>query len=151
MKNVKNFQIAKVQSHVAAQHLLIFFTSFTLKLLIKVLLLKQIMYYKKISQSANIRNECVIRKEFFVIKNDQILSSKVCYFQYYQGFLFSREMGNIGSCKEVRLQKAINFKLSGQYSFQHCSKFLKMKNYLGRVSLSHFFAKCFDRNFKYLF
>ena len=64
-----------------------------------------------------IRNKCVARKInlyfFDVMKNGQIFFSKVCHFQYDNRFLFSREMGNIRSCKEVRLQKLIKFRLSG--------------------------------------
>ena len=47
------------------------------------------------------------------MKNDQIFPSKVCHFQYDNRFLFSREMGNIRSCKEVRLKKRVKFSLSG--------------------------------------
>ena len=41
MKNLNNFQVAKVQPQVAAQQLLNFFASFSLALLIKVLLIKK--------------------------------------------------------------------------------------------------------------
>ena len=64
----------------------------------------------------NIRNKCVIRKInifFGVTNNGQIFPSKVCHFQYDHRFLFSREMGNIRTCKEIRLQKLIKFILSG--------------------------------------
>ena len=64
----------------------------------------------------NIRNKCVTRKInlfFSVTKNGQIFPSKVCHFQYGHRFLFSREMGNIRTCKEIRLQKLIKFILSG--------------------------------------
>ena len=37
---------------------------------------------------------------FDVIKNDQIFLSNICHFQYDHRFLFSREMGNIRTCKE---------------------------------------------------
>ena len=53
-------------------------------------------------------------------------------------FLFSREMGNIRTCKKARLQKPIKLELSGYYSFCHFSSCLKMKNQLGTVSSSHF-------------
>ena len=63
---------------------------------------------------------------FDVMKNGQIFPSKVCYFQYDSRFLFCREMGNIRSYKELRLQKLIKSRFSG------------LKNLLGRVSPSHF-------------
>ena len=40
---------------------------------------------------------------FEVIKNGQIFPSKVCHFQYDHRFLFSREMRNIRTHKEIRL------------------------------------------------
>ena len=49
---------------------------------------------------------------FDAIKNGHIFPSKVCHFQYDQRFLLSREMENIRTCKEVRLQKLTQFKLS---------------------------------------
>ena len=42
-----------------------------------------------------------------IMKNGQIFPSKVCHFQYDHRFRFSREMGNIRTCKEIRLQKLI--------------------------------------------
>ena len=72
---------------------------------------------KKITLSTDIRNKCVTRKInlylFDIMKNGQSFFSKICYFQFDNKFLFSREMGNIRSCKEVRLKKVINFRLSG--------------------------------------
>ena len=50
---------------------------------------------------------------FVVMKNDQIFLSEIGHFEYDHGFLFSRVMWNISSCKEVRLQKLIKFKLLG--------------------------------------
>ena len=50
---------------------------------------------------------------FDVMKNGDIFPSKVCHFQYYHGFLSSREMWNIRVCKEVRQQKLSKFWLSG--------------------------------------
>ena len=50
---------------------------------------------------------------FDVMKNGQIFPSNVCHFHYDPRFLFSREMGNIRTCKEVRLQELIKFRLSG--------------------------------------
>ena len=65
----------------------------------------------------NIRNKCVLRKInlyfFDVMKNGQVFPSKVCHFQHDHKSLFSREMGNIRTCKEIRLQKLIKFGLSG--------------------------------------
>ena len=49
---------------------------------------------------------------FDVMKNGQIFSSKVCHFQYDHRFLLSREMENIRTCKEERLQKLTQFILS---------------------------------------
>ena len=49
---------------------------------------------------------------FDVMKSGQIFPSKVCHFQYDNRLLFSKEMGNIRSWKEVRLQKLITFRLS---------------------------------------
>ena len=50
---------------------------------------------------------------FDVIKYDQFFPLKVCHFQYDHRFLFSREMENIRTCKEVRLKKPIKFRLLG--------------------------------------
>ena len=75
---------------------------------------------KKISYSTNIRNK-VIRKinlyYFDVMENGQSCPSKVCPFQYDHRFLFSREEGNIRSCKEVRLQKLTNLGCHDNISF----------------------------------
>ena len=61
--------------------------------------------------------KCVARKInlYFpdVMKNGQTFSSKVCHFQYDHRFLFRREMGNIRRCNEIRLQKHIQFGLTG--------------------------------------
>ena len=43
------------------------------------------------------------------MKNGQIFPAKVFLFPYDHRFLFSREMGNIRTCREVRLQKPIKF------------------------------------------
>ena len=89
-----------------------------------------------------IRNKCVTQKInlyfFDVMKNGQIFLSKFCHFQYDNRFLFSREMENIRSCKEVRLQKSITFRLPGWYSFWYFSSCLKIKNHLGKNCPSHF-------------
>ena len=54
---------------------------------------------KKISLLANIRNKCAVRKInlyfFDVIKNDQIVPSKVCHFEYDYIIFFSRKLRNI--------------------------------------------------------
>ena len=54
---------------------------------------------KKNSLLANIRNKCVVRKInlyfFDVIKNDQIVPSKVCHFEYDYIIFFSRKLRNI--------------------------------------------------------
>ena len=47
-----------------------------------------------------------------VMKNSKIFPSKICHSQYDHRFLLSREMGNIRTCKEVRLQKVSRFSLS---------------------------------------
>ena len=57
-------------------------------------------------------------------------------------------MVNIKSYKEEGLQKRIKFKLSEWYSFWDFSSYLKLKNYLGRISPFNF---PHNRNFKYLF
>ena len=63
---------------------------------------KKLMCYKK--------NKSLI---FDIMRNDQIFPSKVCHFQYDHRFLFSREIGNIRTYREVRWQKFIKFRLSG--------------------------------------
>ena len=58
-----------------------------------------IYYWKKISLLTNVRNKCVIRKInlyfFDVMKNGQIVPSKVCHFQNDHKFFFIGEMGNV--------------------------------------------------------
>ena len=96
---------------------------------------------RKILQNSllsNIRNKCVkIKIKFFflfsflsffflfffdVMKNGQIFPSNACHFQYDHRFLFSREMGNIKTCKKMRLQKFVKFRLSwNYYSLWHLS------------------------------
>ena len=46
------------------------------------------------------------------MKNVQIFPSGIGHFEHDHGFVFSRELWNIRSCKEVRLQKPIKFRLS---------------------------------------
>ena len=48
---------------------------------------------------------------FDIMKNCQIFSSKICHFQCENRFLLSREIGNLRTCREVRLQKLTQFKL----------------------------------------
>ena len=110
------------------------------------------MFLEKISLSANIRNKCVIRKInlyyyyyyyyyfvfFDVMKYDHIISSKLWHFLYNNRFLFSREMENIRSCKEIKLQKLMKLRLSEHYLFWHFSSCLKMNNHLGRASYYYF-------------
>ena len=56
-----------------------------------------------------LRNNCVFRKInlyfFGVMKNGHIFPLKVRHFQYDHRFLFSREIGNIRTWKEIRLKK----------------------------------------------
>ena len=49
---------------------------------------------------------------FDVIKNGQIFPLNVIHFPFDRRFLFSNEMRNIRTCKEVRLQKLNKFRLS---------------------------------------
>ena len=59
---------------------------------------------KKVSLLTNIRNKYITRKIniyfFDIMKNGQIFPSKVCYFQYGNRFLFSREMGKLEVAKK---------------------------------------------------
>ena len=91
-----------------------------------------IFSWRKIYLLTNIRNKCVIRKInlyfFDVIKHGQIFPSKACHSQYGHRLFFGREMGNNRTCKEVRLQKLVKFRLSRQYSFWHFSSCLKMNH-----------------------
>ena len=54
---------------------------------------------KKKCLLANIRHKCAIRKInlyfFGVVKNDQIVPSKVCHFQYDHIIFFGRKMRNV--------------------------------------------------------
>ena len=61
---------------------------------------------------------------FDIMKNGHIFPLKFSHFQSDHRFLFSREMKNIRTCKEVRLQKVVKFVLSGYYSFWHFSSCL---------------------------
>ena len=50
---------------------------------------------------------------FNVMKDGKIFPAKVCHFHYDLRFRFSREIGNIRTCKELLLQKLIKFRISG--------------------------------------
>ena len=52
------------------------------------------------------------------MKNGQIFPSEVCHFQYDHRILFSREIGTIRTCKEIRLQKfRLNLDCKGSIRF----------------------------------
>ena len=74
---------------------------------------------KKIPLSINVRHKCVITKVnlFFFgdTKKVQIFPSEIGHFERDHRFLFSKQMGNIRSCNEVRQQKLVKFRLSGLY------------------------------------
>ena len=73
------------------------------------------------------RKKRVMRKKRFffdLMRNGHIFPSKVFHFQCIHKLFFSREMGNIRACKEVRLQKRIKFRLSEL----HLLKFKLLKN-----------------------
>ena len=55
-------------------------------------------------------NQLVNKSIFHTLKNGKVSPSKVCLFQCDHGFLFSREMGNIRTCKGERLQELMKFK-----------------------------------------
>ena len=46
------------------------------------------------------------------MENGKYFFSKICHFQYDHRLIFSTETDNTRTCKEVRLQKLIKFKLS---------------------------------------
>ena len=53
-----------------------------------------------------------------VMKNGQIFSSRICHSQYDHRLSFSRDMGNIKTCKEIRLQKhRLNLDCQGSIRF----------------------------------
>ena len=71
---------------------------------------------KKISLSLNIRNKYVKRKVNLLFRRHEKcpnFSLEIGHFEHGHSFFFSREMWNIRSYKEVRLQKFIKFRLSG--------------------------------------
>ena len=80
------------------------------------------IFLKKNSLTTNIRNKCVIRKIIFFWHDEKspefsFRNFSFSHFKYNHRFLFSIEIGYIRSCKELRLQKLIKFRLPGQYSF----------------------------------
>ena len=76
-------------------------------MLVSLFLIKKNKYKK---QSYYMENKFLFLN---VTKNGHIFSQNVSHFQYDYRFLFSKEMGNIRACKEVRLQKLTKFRLSG--------------------------------------
>ena len=70
------------------------------------------MFFKNIPLLNKPKSKCVITKRnlyfFDVVKNGQILPSKVFDIQYDDRHLFSRKMENIRSFKEVILEKRTN-------------------------------------------
>ena len=98
---------------------------------------KKQMCYKK-NKSLLLLLSLLLFCFFDVMKYDHIISSKLWHFLYNNRFLFSREMENIRSCKEIKLQKLMKLRLSEHYLFWHFSSCLKMNNHLGRASSSYF-------------
>ena len=98
------------------------------------------MFFKNIPLLNKPKSKCVITKRnlyfFDVVKNGQILPSKVFDIQYDDRHLFSRKMENIRSFKEVILEKRTKFMLL-QYSFWY---------FKAGESFSSFYAKCFDKS-----
>ena len=113
-------------------------------------LIPSLYILEKISLSTNIRNKCVIRKinYFDVMQNVQIYLSEIVYFEHDHRFPFSREMGNIRSCKEVRLLKLQVVRIVFLLAFL---KLLKNEDSFGESFSFPFLAKYFNRIFKYLF
>ena len=72
-------------------------------------------FYEKYSWFQNSVLTNIRKKSLFfeVMKNGQIFPSKVNHFQYDHRFLFSREMENIRTCKEIRLKNFFKFGLLG--------------------------------------
>ena len=78
--------------------------------------------WKRNSLLTNMRNNYVARQinVYFldVMKNGQIFSSRICHSQYDHRLSFSRDMGNIKTCKEIRLQKhRLNLDCQGSIRF----------------------------------
>ena len=108
--------------------------------------------WRKNSLLTNVRNKCVMKKIyiFWCHKNGQIFSSKVCHFQYDHRFFFSREMGNIRTCKEVHLKNLLDLDCQDSIRFGIFKLLIKEKSQ-GKSFSFPFSAKCFDRNFRCLF
>ena len=68
-----------------------------------------IYFWKKMALLTNIRKKRLLTSW----KMAKILSSIVSHFQHDYRLLFSTEMGNIRTCKKVRLQELMRFRLSG--------------------------------------
>ena len=97
--------------------------------------------WKKISLLANIRSKYVIRRaNIYFWRHETWLnfSFKSLSFSILLQIFFSREMHSIRTCKNVHLEKAVKFRLSGYYSFWNFSNSWRMENHLRRVSSSHF-------------
>ena len=72
------------------------------------------MFLKKISLTAKCKKQmCYKKKDFLfqIMKNVQMFPLEAGRFEHEHRILFSREIENIRSYKEVRLQKRIKFKL----------------------------------------
>ena len=91
---------------------------------------------------------------FDVIKKVKLSLQKFVIFNMItDSFLVEKQ----GTCKEVRLQKLIKFRLSRWYSFWHFFSCLEMTNHLRRVSppffLQNVFIKtsevCFKKPFNF--
>ena len=82
------------------------------------------------------------------MKNGQIFPSKVRHFQYDHRFLFSREMGNIRTCKEIRLLKLWIARIVFVLTF---ITFLTNEESFAWRFFFPFSAKYFERNFKCFF
>ena len=81
------------------------------------------------------------------MKNGRIFPLKVCHFQYDHRLLFSREMGNIRTCKEYVCKNLLNLDCQNSICFAFF-KLLKNEESFGKSFSFPFSAKCFDRNFK---
>ena len=109
------------------------------------------IFLKKLSWLANIRKKCYKENKslfFDVMKNGQIFPAKVFLFPYDHRFCFSREMGNIGTCREVRLQKPITFSQDSIVKIVLVLAFFKLlknEESFGKNFFFPFSAKCLDR------
>ena len=82
---------------------------------------------------------------FEAIKNGRILPSKACHFQFDNRFPFGIEMGDIRSCKKIKLQK---LRIVSVLAF---FKLLKNEKSFRKSFPPPFLAKHFNRTFNYLF